>query len=146
MYSHRENSRLPFQGAGGREQKKIQNTRGSTNCSTRNTLVCGGQPSPHKPRLVVSHSTCPLLSSSPHAHSFVFGTAVINTQKPYCANHHSTQQLVSGNLLLVVFTINMPQHGVIILCASLIYIDSLLMHNSHFTAPVDTSASAPSLC
>jgi hypothetical protein len=43
------------------------------------SLVCGGQPSPHKPRLVVSHSTCPLLSSSPHAHIFVFGTVVINT-------------------------------------------------------------------
>jgi hypothetical protein len=42
------------------------------------SLVCGGQPSPHKPRLVVSHSTCPPLSSSPHAHSFVLGTAVIN--------------------------------------------------------------------
>jgi hypothetical protein len=43
------------------------------------SLVCRGQPSPHKPRLVVSHSTCPPLSSSPHAHSFVLGTAVINT-------------------------------------------------------------------
>jgi hypothetical protein len=43
------------------------------------SLVWGGQPSPHKPRLVVSHSTCPPLSSSPHAHSFVLGTAVINT-------------------------------------------------------------------
>jgi hypothetical protein len=43
------------------------------------SLVCGGQPSPHKPRLVVSHSTCPPLSCSPHAHSFVLGTAVINT-------------------------------------------------------------------
>jgi hypothetical protein len=45
--------------------------------------VCGDQPSPHKPRLVVSHSTCPPLSSSTHAHSllhsFVLGTAVINT-------------------------------------------------------------------
>jgi hypothetical protein len=45
------------------------------------SLVCGGQPSPHKPRLVVSHSTCPPLSSSPHAHSFVLGTAVINTHR-----------------------------------------------------------------
>ena len=27
--------------------------------------VCGGQPSPHKPRLVVSYSACPPLSSSP---------------------------------------------------------------------------------
>ena len=44
----------------------------------RRSLVFGGQPSPHKPRLVVSHSTCPPLSSSPHAHSFVLGTAVIN--------------------------------------------------------------------
>jgi hypothetical protein len=43
------------------------------------SLVCGCQPSPHKPRLVVSHSSCPPLSSSPHAHSFVIGPAVINT-------------------------------------------------------------------
>ena len=41
------------------------------------SLVCGGQTSPHKPRLVVSHSTCSPRSSSPHAHSFVLGTAVI---------------------------------------------------------------------
>ncbi len=47
------------------------------------SLVCGGQPSPHKPRLVVSHSTCPPLSSSPHAHSFVLGTAVINNNNPH---------------------------------------------------------------
>jgi hypothetical protein len=47
------------------------------------SLVCGGQASPHKPRLVVSHSTCPPLSSSPHAHSFVLGTAVINTHTFY---------------------------------------------------------------
>jgi hypothetical protein len=46
------------------------------------SLVCGGQPSPHKPRLVVSHSTCPPLSSSPHAHSFVLSTAVINNNLP----------------------------------------------------------------
>jgi hypothetical protein len=36
-------------------------------------------PSPHKSWLVVSHITCPPLSFSPHAHSFVLGTAVINT-------------------------------------------------------------------
>ena len=29
------------------------------------SLVCGGQPSPHKPRFVVPHSTCSPLSSSP---------------------------------------------------------------------------------
>ena len=64
--------------------------------------VRDGQTSPHKPPLVVphstcpslspspprinamrrramSHNTCPPLSSSPHAHSFVIGPAVINT-------------------------------------------------------------------
>jgi hypothetical protein len=46
------------------------------------SLVCSGQTSPHKPRLVVSHSTCPPLSSSPHANSFVLGTAVLNTHTP----------------------------------------------------------------
>jgi hypothetical protein len=39
--------------------------------------VRDGQTHPHRPRLVVSHSTCPPLSSSPHAHSFVIGPAVI---------------------------------------------------------------------
>ncbi len=39
--------------------------------------LCGGQTSPHKPRLVASHSTCSPRSSSPHAHSFVVGTAII---------------------------------------------------------------------
>ena len=32
---------------------------------------------PHRPRLVVSRSTCPPLSSPPHANSFVIGPAVI---------------------------------------------------------------------
>jgi hypothetical protein len=61
------------------------------------SLVCGGQPSPHKPRLVVSHSTCPPLSSSPHANSFVLGTAVINTHTfvlgPAVINTHCADQL-----------------------------------------------------
>jgi hypothetical protein len=43
------------------------------------SLVRDGQTSLHRPRLVVSHSTCPPLSPSPHAHSFLTGTAVINT-------------------------------------------------------------------
>jgi hypothetical protein len=42
------------------------------------SIACGGQTSPHKPRLVVSHTTCSPRSSSPHAHTFVLGTAVIN--------------------------------------------------------------------
>jgi hypothetical protein len=43
------------------------------------SLVRDGQPSPHRPRLVVSRSTCPPLSPSPHANSFIKGNAVINT-------------------------------------------------------------------
>ena len=39
----------------------------------------GGQTSPHRPRLVVSRSTCSLLSPSPHANSCRIGTAVIWT-------------------------------------------------------------------
>jgi hypothetical protein len=35
--------------------------------------------SPHRLRLVVSRSKCPPLSPSPHANSFVLGTAVITT-------------------------------------------------------------------
>jgi len=38
-----------------------------------------GQTSPHKPLLVVPHSTCPSLSPSPPTHSFIIGPAVINT-------------------------------------------------------------------
>jgi hypothetical protein len=41
--------------------------------------VRDGQTSPHRPRFVVSRSTCPALSPSPHANSFIIGTAVINT-------------------------------------------------------------------
>jgi len=43
--------------------------------------VYGGKTSPHKTRLVVSHNTCSPRASSPHAHSFVLGTAVINNNK-----------------------------------------------------------------
>jgi len=47
--------------------------------SPSRSLVRDGQTSPHKPRLVVPHSTCPPLSPSPPAHSFIIGPAVINT-------------------------------------------------------------------
>ena len=47
-------------------------------CPSR-ALVRDGHTSPHMPRLVVPHGTCPPLSPSPHANSFVIGTVVINT-------------------------------------------------------------------
>jgi hypothetical protein len=43
------------------------------------SLVRDGQTSPHRSRLVVSRSTCPPLPPSPHANSFIIGTAVTNT-------------------------------------------------------------------
>ena len=50
------------------------------------SLVHHVQTSPHKPRLVASHSTClwqcPRLSLSPHANSFVIGTAVMKNNIP----------------------------------------------------------------
>ena len=64
------------------------------------------QTHPHRPRLVVSHSTCPPLSSSPHAHSFLIGPAVIkHTQyrllppreqlcNRSCSNKHTQSQSV----------------------------------------------------
>jgi len=46
------------------------------------SLVRDGETSPLRPQLVVSRSTCPPLSPSPHANSFVIGNAVINTTSP----------------------------------------------------------------
>ena len=46
------------------------------------TLVRDERTHPHRPRLVVYHSTCRPLSSSPPANSFVIGPAVINTHTP----------------------------------------------------------------
>ena len=56
--------------------------------------MCGGHTSPHKPRLVVSHSTCSPLSSSPHAHSFVLGTAVINNNAAVLARRMGINHLI----------------------------------------------------
>ena len=38
--------------------------------------MCDGQTGPHRPRLVVSRSTCPPLSPSPHANRVIKGTTV----------------------------------------------------------------------
>jgi hypothetical protein len=46
------------------------------------SLVRDGQTGQHKPRLVVSRITCPPLSPSPQANSFVTCTAVINKHTP----------------------------------------------------------------
>ncbi len=61
------------------------------------SLVRDGQTSPLRSGLVVSRSTCPPLSSPPHANSFVIGPAVINYPPPpreqlcnrYCSNKHT---------------------------------------------------------
>jgi hypothetical protein len=54
------------------------------------SLVRDGQTSPHRPRLVVSRSTCPSLSPSPHANSVIIGTAVINTHTVSIAHNEET--------------------------------------------------------
>jgi hypothetical protein len=82
------------------------------------SLVRDGQTSPPRPRLVVSRSTCPPLSLSPHANSFVIGTAVIETQRqlagyssssgPLCwQSHYSTRCLPRGKGLQQV-----PSRGI----------------------------------
>jgi len=53
--------------------------------------VRDGQTSPHRPRLVVSRSTCPPLSSPPHANSSVLGPAVIKHTRP----NKNTKSLVT---------------------------------------------------
>jgi len=50
--------------------------------SSRVPVFTSGQPSSHRPWLVVSRSTCPPLSPSPHANSLIKGNAVINTHIP----------------------------------------------------------------
>ena len=57
----------------------LRRARTRQSCCSRSFCAnsCGSGRKEHSPRLVVSHSTCPPLSSSPHAHSFVIGPAVI---------------------------------------------------------------------
>ena len=66
----------------------------STSNPKPRSLVRDGQTSPHRPRLVVSRSTCPPPSSPPHANSFVLGPAVIK--------HTPTGQTSPHRLRLVV--------------------------------------------
>ena len=88
---------------------------GSSRVPPPRSLVCGGQPSPHKPRLVVSHSTCPPrhkpLSSSPHARSFVIGPEVINTHtyrgslgQDLRRGRHSSPCMTFGSLRMITLT------------------------------------------
>jgi hypothetical protein len=72
------------------------------------SLVRAGQTHPHRPRLVVSHSTCPPLSSSPHAHSFVIGPAVI---KHTHNKHTHTHFFVHSLFVLGPAVINTHTHS-----------------------------------
>jgi hypothetical protein len=58
-----------------------------------------GQTSPHRSRLVVSHSTCPPLSPSPHANSFVIGT------HPARRTRVKTDLSLSLSLSLCIYTL-----------------------------------------
>jgi hypothetical protein len=66
--------------------------------------VRDGQPSPHRPRLVVSRSTCPPISPPPHVNSFVLGPAVINTHSSTimwsCRGPEGTKSAVSREVFL----------------------------------------------
>jgi hypothetical protein len=64
-----------------------------------------------RPRLVVSHSTCPPLSSPPHANSFVIGPAVIkhtqsNSIPPYL---RTTKSIPSRQLTVSDTTANLAE-------------------------------------
>jgi hypothetical protein len=76
--------------------------------------VRDGQPSPHRPRLVVSRSTCPPISPPhPHVNSFVLGPAVINTPEKTPHNTHTIQGSVqgSGNVQGVAVRPDWPGQG-----------------------------------
>jgi len=62
------------------------------------SLVRDGQTSPHRPRLVVSRSTCPPISPPPHANSFVLGPAVTNTHTPARSDQWGGEHVVGGVL------------------------------------------------
>ena len=64
--------------------------------SLSRSLVRDGQTSPHKPRLVVPFSTCPSLSPSPPAHSFIIGPPVINKHTHPTVPDTSLQPQPSG--------------------------------------------------
>jgi hypothetical protein len=55
--------------------------------------VHDGQTCPHRPRLVVSNSTFPALTPSPHANVFILGTAVINNNFKSSTIVHPRKQL-----------------------------------------------------
>ncbi len=61
-----------------------------------------GQTSPHKPRLVVPHSTCPSLSPSPPAHSFIIGPAVINTHTLCTLSRNGSRESVDDRPFIVL--------------------------------------------
>ena len=57
---------------------------------------------------VVSHSTCSPRSSSPHAHSFVLGTAVINNNTPFFSPRHCQHKHTHARRVFCVFFFYRP--------------------------------------
>jgi hypothetical protein len=73
------------------------------------SLVRAGQNSPHKPLLVVSHSTCPPLYPSPLANSFIIGTAVINNNPGGTCSLNSAAR--PGPISCTCPPLSSPPHG-----------------------------------
>jgi hypothetical protein len=84
------------------------------------SLVRGGQTSPHRLRLIVSHITCPPLSSRspPPEHSYRLGPAVINNTVTHCPSPRSPVrggQTSSHKPHLAAFTILFPPAYIFVL-------------------------------
>jgi len=80
LLTHTHSLSLSFaqSGAHGMQQATISHSPAFTS---------DGQSSPHRPRLVDSRRTCPPQCPTPHANSFVIGTAVTNTHATTSDRH-----------------------------------------------------------
>ena len=89
-----------------------------------NYRVPQGSQSPHRPRLVVSRSTCPPLSSPPHANSFVIGPAVIK--------HTHTFSDICGAWVVLESGFGITFTVALLLARALLLLATLLSHTIPF--------------